>query len=74
MGKGQPTIEQQVQGIINFAKVIEMFNKKIDFLQDKVDKIKVYVRLLQEGDPENENPKKILDFIDQVLANQMESK
>lgn len=37
-------------------------------LKKKVEKIKSHVRLLQEGDPENEDPKKILDYIDGVLT------
>lgn len=37
----------------------------------KVEQIEAYVRLLQDGDPENENPKKILDQIDEILEGSM---
>ena len=36
-------------------------------LQDEIGKIKAYIRILQDGDPENENPKKILDTIEHML-------
>lgn len=36
-------------------------------LKSVLDKISIYVRLLQDGDPDNENPKKILDSIEKDL-------
>ncbi len=30
-------------------------------------KIEIYVRLLQDGDPENEKPKEILDFVEKEI-------
>ena len=46
---------------------------KAQILQNEVkasqrDKINAYVYLLQTGDPETENPKKILDYIDEILG------
>lgn len=38
-----------------------------DINQKILGKISIYVRILQEGDPENENPKKILDTIEKEL-------
>ncbi len=43
MGKGTPRLEQQVKGIIEFAKVIEMYEDKIELNQDKIDRLKKYV-------------------------------
>lgn len=40
-------------------------------LKSKLQKIESYVNLLQDGDPENENPKKILDTITDVLENKI---
>jgi len=34
----------------------------------KIAKIESYVRLLQDGDPENESPEKILNVIDKILG------
>ena len=37
--------------------------------QQRIGQIAIYCRLLQDGDPENENPKAILDYVDEVLNN-----
>jgi hypothetical protein len=37
-------------------------------MKNKAEIISIYVRMLQDGDPENENPKEILDYIEQVLS------
>ena len=39
--------------------------------QRKVGQIEAYVRLLQDGDPENEDSKKILDYINEILERKM---
>ena len=50
-----------------YDKEAELIKQKILQAFDKLGKIGIYVRILQEGDPENENPKKILDYIDEIL-------
>ena len=35
---------------------------------DVLERISIYVRILQDGDPENENPQKILDYIDNEIS------
>lgn len=42
-------------------------DKKKEKALDKIETIQVYVRMLQDGDPENENPKKILDYIEKEV-------
>ena len=37
-------------------------------LKDRLEKIGSYVLMLQEGDPDNEDPKKILDQIEEYLG------
>jgi hypothetical protein len=64
--------EQDVQHIIEFSKVIEMYENKIKEIKSKVNRVLNYTRILQEGDPDNENPKKILDYIEYCLKDEME--
>lgn len=42
--------------------------RKVNHVIDRVESILVYIRILQDGDPENENPKKILDWIESELT------
>lgn len=42
--------------------------RKVNHVIDKVESVLIYIRMLQDGDPENENPKKILDYIENELT------
>jgi hypothetical protein len=66
LGRGQPTVEQQVQQIIKFAEIWGFISNERDKYKNQLEQVQAYCRLLQEGDPENENPKKILDEIDKI--------
>lgn len=54
---------------ISLNEYNEMINlkSKLNKMSQKLDSIESYVRILQDGDPENENPKKILDYIDEIM-------
>jgi len=48
--------EERMSQIINGLKALEILGK-----------IEIYVRLLQDGDPENEKPEEILDYIEKEI-------
>ena len=48
--------------------------RKVNHAIDKVEGVLIYIRMLQDGDPENENPKKILDYIESELTYKPQTK
>lgn len=42
--------------------------RKVNHAIERVEGVLVYIRMLQDGDPENEKPEKILDYIESQLT------
>ena len=53
------------------VQVRELLSEKALNALKKIGEIEIYVRILQEGDPEAENPKAILDEIDRIIERKM---
>ena len=49
---------------------VDVLEKERNNLKEKLDGIQVYCLCKQDGDPENENPKDILDSIEKILGNE----
>ncbi len=56
-------LPKAIEMVTNLRRTIIEYQKDRQIVQS----IKSYVDLLQEGDPENEEPEKILDNIDKIL-------
>jgi len=54
----------------DFIKQILDDHEKVPRYNDRLGKIQAYCRILQDGDPENENPKEILDKIEKILGDE----
>lgn len=57
----------EFQNILFKAKLFPKEQKKTEFLGNKIEQAYVYVRMLMDGDPENENPKEILEKLEEIL-------
>lgn len=65
--------ENEENQILNNQKFIDEYNKPYKLrvtyqvLEEKLGQIQSYVRVLQDGDPENEKPDEILNFIEEII-------
>ena len=54
---------------LSFKQILEN-QEKVPRYNDRLGKIQAYCRILQDGDPYNEDPKEILDFVEKTLGNE----